>query len=833
MRNDNLMYNVQLTIDNVRSWIFNCAAHCTLFLLLPAASFAQDYEVVHIGAEGTCLTLNDQMASAFCQTRDGFAWVGTGRGVERLDGTQTALYRFEQPLESGKPAPQRVTAFCERRDGELFVGNIQGLWLADHRACLLRRVAEEVIDKQVNNLCLTTDSLLLVTTAQGHYVLDMKNEAQRLTGEQPTMVGVRSDVVQRIAAPIAAHSQRDSLLAVGTDGMGLYLFNAHTGSVQQHFTAEDDALLSNRVTSVQVLADGSVLCGTPFYQGFNLLRRRQTGVERIAAGLPEGRDTYVRSYYQTPTHTLVGTRDGFYANGQHFSTGTHSALRSNIIFCFAPWQGDSILVGTCDGGLAVFDPKTSRFGSNALTQHCAPQGDIMQMQYIDEHLWLATSEGIYSYAPAEGLRHYNRQNAALPGDLVYGFYKDKMRLLLATDGGVSELDLKTGRCGQPLTTEPTRCVYRTRDGQHILYLLLDNRVVVDGSLLPGILAYDVAEATDGALFFATPQGVLRMERDLKQYRLLTDGAQHVLCSPGARLAWREDGRLTVCATDGLYSVSTVRRQLQRCAHIQSLCAEGSGQKVNLYNAPADTLIRLASDQNTLSLSFSISDITILPDARFEYLLEGRDTLWQEADYNKAQFFNLPSGIYRLRARLLMDSESETSLRFVVARQWQRALAYAALAFVLFGAVGYVLWRRRGAKQPAMEAMQKGKAAPAKHALPAEEAERIAAQLRQYMAESKAYLNVDLKQAEVAVAIGQPTYVVSAVLGQYMHTNWYDFMNAYRVEAFKQAVADGMHERYSVVALAERCGFKSKASFFRAFKAQTGMTPSEYIGITKQ
>ena len=58
--------------------------------------------------------------------------------------------------------------------------------------------------------------------------------------------------------------------------------------------------------------------------------------------------------------------------------------------------------------------------------------------------------------------------------------------------------------------------------------------------------------------------------------------------------------------------------------------------------------------------------------------------------------------------------------------------------------------------------------------------------------------------------------------------YYDIVNSYRVEQFKQAGSEGIHKKYSLVTLAEKCGFKSKASFFRAFKKFTGTTPNEYI-----
>lgn len=62
----------------------------------------------------------------------------------------------------------------------------------------------------------------------------------------------------------------------------------------------------------------------------------------------------------------------------------------------------------------------------------------------------------------------------------------------------------------------------------------------------------------------------------------------------------------------------------------------------------------------------------------------------------------------------------------------------------------------------------------------------------------------------------------------MKKTFYDYVNEYRVEEFKRLVNETDISRYTLTALSEKCGFSSRASFFRHFKASTGITPSEYI-----
>ena len=55
-----------------------------------------------------------------------------------------------------------------------------------------------------------------------------------------------------------------------------------------------------------------------------------------------------------------------------------------------------------------------------------------------------------------------------------------------------------------------------------------------------------------------------------------------------------------------------------------------------------------------------------------------------------------------------------------------------------------------------------------------------------------------------------------------------YLNILRVDDFKQQLEDSSNINYTMVSIAEKCGFNSKTSFYRVFKSITNMTPSEYI-----
>jgi len=77
-------------------------------------------------------------------------------------------------------------------------------------------------------------------------------------------------------------------------------------------------------------------------------------------------------------------------------------------------------------------------------------------------------------------------------------------------------------------------------------------------------------------------------------------------------------------------------------------------------------------------------------------------------------------------------------------------------------------------------------------------------------------------------LGRSAHTLSYLFNQHLNRNYYDYINDYRIEEFKRLINEDEYSKYTLSALAELCGFSSRASFFRYFKKATGITPNEYI-----
>ena len=98
----------------------------------------------------------------------------------------------------------------------------------------------------------------------------------------------------------------------------------------------------------------------------------------------------------------------------------------------------------------------------------------------------------------------------------------------------------------------------------------------------------------------------------------------------------------------------------------------------------------------------------------------------------------------------------------------------------------------------------------------------------YMQQHKPYLNPSLTIHELAAGLQLPPHVLSKVINDGFGQNFFDFVNAYRVDEFKHLMAAPQARQYTLLAVALEVGFNSKTAFNRAFKKQTEQTPREYF-----
>ncbi len=104
-------------------------------------------------------------------------------------------------------------------------------------------------------------------------------------------------------------------------------------------------------------------------------------------------------------------------------------------------------------------------------------------------------------------------------------------------------------------------------------------------------------------------------------------------------------------------------------------------------------------------------------------------------------------------------------------------------------------------------------------------ESAIARLARTMEEDRPYLQDDLSLSTLAAKFDLSPHQLSEILNREMGTTFKTYINRYRVDEVRRILRDAPEA--SIIDVALECGFRSKSSFNKLFKDETGTTPTEY------
>ncbi|MDE5442231.1 helix-turn-helix domain-containing protein [Bradyrhizobium sp. CSA207] len=154
---------------------------------------------------------------------------------------------------------------------------------------------------------------------------------------------------------------------------------------------------------------------------------------------------------------------------------------------------------------------------------------------------------------------------------------------------------------------------------------------------------------------------------------------------------------------------------------------------------------------------------------------------------------------------------------------------AGVLACIVAAIAYAMLRVDGADLFPVAA----EAAPAIEPSPPAAAEDAADQklidaLMRLMADERIYRHENITIGVLAGRLKIPEYRLRRLINQRLgYRNFNVFLNNHRIEEVKAALADPAQAAVPVITIAMDAGFQSLGPFNRAFKAVTGVTPTEY------
>jgi AraC-like DNA-binding protein len=98
----------------------------------------------------------------------------------------------------------------------------------------------------------------------------------------------------------------------------------------------------------------------------------------------------------------------------------------------------------------------------------------------------------------------------------------------------------------------------------------------------------------------------------------------------------------------------------------------------------------------------------------------------------------------------------------------------------------------------------------------------------YLQKERPYLNADFSISDIALTMQVPQNHVSYCINTLMQTKFATLKSDLRIHYATELFSGNLNESFTIEGIAKQSGFKTRASFYGAFKEKTGMTPTEFI-----
>ena len=113
-------------------------------------------------------------------------------------------------------------------------------------------------------------------------------------------------------------------------------------------------------------------------------------------------------------------------------------------------------------------------------------------------------------------------------------------------------------------------------------------------------------------------------------------------------------------------------------------------------------------------------------------------------------------------------------------------------------------------------------------------QQLLARILEVMDNNDEIFSPDFSLERLAMLSGSKYKYVSQVINEHYQQNFNNFLNSYRIKEACKRMGDIEHYgNYTIEAISESVGFKSRSTFVTSFKRITGLTPSQYQRLARK
>lgn len=337
---------------------------------------------------------------------DGYLWIGTEEGLNKLDLHTLTLKRFAENERSRFNLKNKnIKCVYIDNQGICWIGTLNGLYKYDRNQTIFNLVESDPFDRQGLSFPMVTSfaeapdgNIYVGTDGRGLNLFDRSSGLSQHIIVDPALTNTKLSIL--------ALERSDNLLWIGTYQYGLYVLNISTGAIRHYLKgAQPSALSSNDVFCLKKDKEGNIWIGSN------------------GAGI----DIYDK-------------KTGLFKKFQDLARPANGIPLSRFIRCIDEDATGKIWIGTVGTGLAIFDPAAGTYEVYSRFNTSVPLFDVQTMYIQDKStVWLGTpGKGLFkmSYIKGQPPRFALYQNIA--NKMIYKILPDSSgRLWVSTNQGIS------------------------------------------------------------------------------------------------------------------------------------------------------------------------------------------------------------------------------------------------------------------------------------------------------------------------------------------------------------------------------------------------------------
>ncbi len=660
---------------------------------------------------------------------------------------------------------------------------------------------------------------------------------------------------------------------VATDGDGAFTIDAATSSVSERLNTNEPAprqLRSNAVYCFCQDATGTLWAGF-YHNGMSYLSRSERLFQPFTYGSFNTNGHNVTALLKDGDLMLIGTNKGVYRlntrTGQIDSYTAEQTGRS-IVKGFIRY-GAYHYVYYYDGGVLRLNTATGQLAGPPIDHPSFHTGMFSAAAVsADGELWLSNEEGVWVLDSLGNYTHYTELNSRIYGNSATSIqfntegnagltFPDGMVLYIRNTHSFStnvfpkDFFNNVGNLSiRPLTGDryamfSQNQLFVTDEAmENYQYMTLPNNIMKE-------VCIDVADDGRGHYWIATESGLFKTDYQntvLQQIPIgygLTGNQVHSLYTDGQQMWLLTQQGLMACSLDHLENdEQTAPNQMAILLH-NVVVGDRQLSTDQTLKLNRNRQLQLPWNLQSTVLRLNIIDSNPLDMATryYEYSIDNGTMTLVSAD-DELTIDGLSPGEHTLNVRLA--GLPDTTQTFTLSVSPSMTFYIELLMLLMLTAAIYVWWRyRKTTKNIIAEHVETEQAfieeskaqweeetienqkKYAKVRFDEAEMKHIFKRMDDYMRKERPYLNSEFRLKDIAQALNVSPSVLSQVFTLYAKESYYDYINRYRLEAFKEKIRQGEHRQFTINALSEQCGFK-RSSFFSTFRKMEGLTPYEYI-----